>query len=143
MSDVLYPEIDEKAIILISEFVSRNPGYLEESPYSEEFKNIFNSTKVSVDVNDIDELVTEIITLSDQLKAMGDKIEKLEPSEKNTYFRTRFALLEKRVELIERAANVNRVKEFYDTIVRIFEEELRDYPDIKTSVMERIDDFRK
>jgi hypothetical protein len=78
----------------------------------------------------------EVVELFQLVKGYGKAIGfDGEPSEMNVFFRVSAILLEKLVDLQERAANVKMVKEFQDTIIEIMEDMP---PDIRAEFMRRL-----
>lgn len=123
-----YPTLDEASIKIVASRVKENPDYLNHSacPYADSTINVFQGTRKQAIVNDIDEVKQTLRELRDQLKLQSDRFDSgdLEPSEANAYLKTRFSLTEKILEMEEKVRNIDKVEEFYATVMSIMEDEL-------------------
>lgn len=137
-----YPLIDEAALKIVIKKLEQDPNYLQSEvcPYSDTTKNIFNNTKKETIVNNIDDVKNTLAKLNEQLKAQSDRFDAndLAPAESNAYLKTRLAMARELIELEEKLANLQQVNTFYAVVMTIMEEELDEYTDVRTKIMERL-----
>lgn len=123
-----YPTLDEAAIKIVASKVKEDPDYLNHTacPYADSTINVFQSTRKQTIVNEIDEVKQTLKKLKEQIELQSDRFDvgELEPSAENAYLKTRFSLTEKLLEMEEKVRNIDRVEEFYATVMNIMEEEL-------------------
>lgn len=147
MSDKFYPEIPEGAVWalgIIKQHLIENPTYLSDPdcPYDEDVLKFFAAKEgeqrgeTGGEEIHIDDLEGETSRLYKELKTFGDALTKGDTAEKNTYFRLSVSLLEKLLDLKERAVGLKQVTEFTSTVLTIMEDELT--PDIRTKIVHRL-----
>jgi len=78
----------------------------------------------------------ELDRIYNLLQECYEQIELAEPAEKNTFFRLSVNLLEKFLELKERAAKVEQVIDFQNCMLEIMDNIMR--PEQRTEVMDRL-----
>lgn len=146
--DSFYPEITEDQLwpfLIVKRQLQENPDLFDDPdcPYNEDIKGFFVSiprTGLADEIDDtsVGDLKAEAARLYRELKEFGKTLEAGDTSERNTYFRLSVALLEKILELEERAAGLQNFKHFRDTILQIMEDILT--PDQRTKVMDRLEE---
>jgi len=146
MDDRYFPPIPPAVVAhlaTIRMLADEDPGYFEDPncPYDEELVALFvKEPEPQVDIGpgerwdgDFDAEAERLYT---ELRSFGQSLDSADTAEKNTYFRLSVSLIEKLVELKERAVGVKKVREFTDTVLQIMEDELS--PDQRTAIMKRL-----
>ena len=146
MTDKFYPDIPEGAIWalgIIKQHMCENPKYLSDPdcPYDEDVLKFFATSAVSPGEEgetppEVTNLEGEASRLYSELKTFGTALSTGDAAEKNTYFRLSVSLLEKLIDLKERAVGLKQVTEFTNTVLSIMEDELT--PDIRTKIVHRL-----
>lgn len=143
MQDRYYPVLDVstiQALETVQLLIEDDPTYLDEAPYPKEVLEYLRGgggeERPVVPVEDLD-LEAEADRLYQELREYGETVK--DPAERNTYFRLSTTLMEKLLNIKERATNVAMVKQFTETVLQIMEDELS--PDQRTSIMRRLRDL--
>lgn len=143
MNDAFYPELDPWPLQVIAQQLEENPLYLEdpECPYPEEVKSLFQIRgKVSEDLADID-LEHETLALYQDIKTSRDNFQDDDHAERNSYFRVATSLLEKLLNMRERANNIRQVSRFYEAVLQALERYLE--PDQITEFRDTLKEMTK
>lgn len=152
-TDRYFPSLSEEAINdieIVRRLMEDDPHYLDdpECPYSDNIRDFLLSISVKgagqrgegSRIPGADDLVEEILDFRRQLDEIGERARGMtDPAVTNTYFRLRAALLEKTLELRERAARVKEVQEFQRIVIGFLDDECT--PDQRTKLMNRLDDY--
>lgn len=146
-----YPDLSSKLMVplqVIREQLKLDPGYLdaEECPYDAAIKDLL---RLMVSPTGVSQggflnrtgskqhiLEEEAQALYQEIKSFGSKLKADDVSERMTYYRTRTSLLEKLIDMIERAGNMQAVVEFQEIVLAIFEDMLT--PEQRAEAMERL-----
>lgn len=148
-NEAFYPEITEDQLwpfLIVKRLLQENPDLFDDPkcPYNEGIRGFFASiplgddTSVEGEISEVlvEDLEEEASRLYQELKKFGQSLEAGDTSERNTYFRLSVSLLEKILELKERAVGLKNVKHFTDTVLQIMEDILT--PDQRTKIMDRL-----
>lgn len=139
------PQLDEKMIWtlgVIARGLAGDPSYLEGSDYPAEIQAMLKPRFIDrpfvasdIDVEALD-VPSEIEKLFRDLKETREGFATNDSSEKIAYFRIAVSLLEKLVNLNERANNVRRIGNFHNTVLAVLTEFLE--PTVITKVRTRL-----
>lgn len=147
MSERFYPQIASdqlQPLQIVRRLMKSDPGYLDDSecPFDEDTKEFLRSicgiaAATSGEAPAVfDDLNAEVARLYKELTDFGQKVGKDDNAQQNTYFRLSGSLLEKLIELKERAIGIKFYEQFTNTTLQIMEDELP--PDRRTSVIARM-----
>lgn len=140
MSD-FYPPLPERAawaVDIILQNMAQDPEYLAYSPYSREELAILErltggaAARRAADADEIEvvgegkwaRLESESNKLFKSLTEFSSKLNERDNAEQMAYFRTATSLLDKIVNIQERAANLKQISMFHDTVLRVMEDVL-------------------
>ena len=152
--EAYYPALDEatiKSLKVMQQLSLEHPGYWLEAPYSGVIQRILEDIlkpkkmiheSAPLDRKDDEEewefLYRESHDLYTKLKVAGAG---LEGNELMSFYKTAASLLEKLLQMQERANNLKQISDFYQVVMDIMETELTS--DQRTRVMERLRDQTK
>jgi hypothetical protein len=149
-----YPQIRDETVMslnVVVQNIEKDGSYLDhpDCPYSDTVKNFFRK-KIEVSSGNGSEIVdlfeeggtaseidTQVISVINELEGWGNKLTTADNSDKMGYFRTKTALLDKLLNMRERAVTIKEVNDFRQTIVTFMDEVLT--KDQITDFMRRID----
>lgn len=123
------PPLDDKShwfLQIIIRGLASDPQYLDAADYPEEIKNFLTSRMsqarlTEADLEDLD-MPAEVLTLYTDLKNQRMSFPANDAAEKMAYFRVATTLLEKLINLMERAKNIRQVSQFYALVLSQMEE---------------------
>lgn len=147
-----YPEINSSYMTpleVIAEQMDLYPEYLgPKCPYSKEMKALLSRLKASSSAgagetpffgrsgDKWQALLDEILNLYQELNDFGANLSTEDTAETMSYLRTKTSLIQKIVEMSERALGLKRLSEFQNTMMDIMENVLD--PDQRTQVMDKL-----
>lgn len=153
MTKHYYPPLDERNINLVVQLVQEIEGYLNDPdcPYGEGIKQLFNNNNPSkyfdnldstngIDLNDDSALADQLNILYSRMQEYWTEVKHSDKSQdKNSYFRTSTALIEKLIDLKERASRIQQANSFTSEMIRIMDEIMT--PDQRNEVKLRLEKF--
>lgn len=147
-----YPEINKAYLTpleVIVEQMDLYPEYLgAKCPYTKEMKALLGRLRTSLSGSapkvsffgrsgsNYQALLDEILSLYEELNDFGQSLTTEDTAETMSYLRTKTSLIQKIVEMSERALGLKRLSEFQNTMMDIMENVLN--PDQRTQVMDKL-----
>lgn len=154
MQDKYYPPINQSHLRIMLKLMNEHSDYLTDKscPYDADIKSLLtetqgnkkkpNAAKIDLDALNEDDLSVQINTLYADLQSYGSSINsdpEASATDRNTYFRLSTALLEKLVQIREKALNMKQYAAFQQEILNIMDEVLN--ADQKKEITERLKRF--
>lgn len=134
--DRFYPKVDEQPFRTISRIYEADPQYFDDRmcPYSQELIDLFRGrakfhdfdSHASEKLPSADDLVVQINRLTSQLEQYWQDVKGGEatPADKNTYFRIASGLLEKMIDMKEKATAIKQFESFTAAVLDILDREM-------------------
>lgn len=133
MADFFYPNIDAatvKNLLIVRQLVEEHPSYFLESPYPQDLEadllKLFKYTRHTVTAPREDpaqdgnlDVETELVTLFRNLKLAKPNAN---DGDQMAYYRTATALMERLLNLQDKAKNLKTMGEHHDMVLRFMEE---------------------
>lgn len=135
-----YPELKERDFVIIAKLMESNKDYLtrKECPYGSKTKDILQGVskhqdydkggiELNTEVPEATAIIAQINSLASELQDYGRIIRTSDdatPSDRNTYFRLSVTLMEKLLDLKEKAAKISEYELFVATVLDLMDKVL-------------------
>lgn len=147
----VYPEINEKALILMAKIAENNKNYFDHPacPYSKEIKDILKGNAVYHDFDGVvdvelpsgEDLLSQISSLQKEIQRYGNNIDPDDSAGMNTYFRLSASLIEKLLALKQKAVDIDQFEKFTNFVIDILDRYLT--VDSREVIMDKLREFVK